>query len=600
MSQKHLLLIAIGPVQDFIAASRSLRDLWFGSTCLSELSKTVARSLQDQGAELIFPAPQSANDLQPDSAFCVANKILAELPAELSPEVAATKAKAAWQAQWQVYAEGALKEAKHMLGSKIDDPMFALQLKDIGEFYAVWTSFGDQPYDQVHKEIEELLVARKSYRDFNAPTWTGTARKKSSLDGRRESVFTGKHKPYGGILKSGEELDALGVIKRFYPLGDKDCPHFDDLADIALIPWLEGIDKAGHWDQVRQWENLFPADDSLLWRKSRTAYRRGKAKLDLQIQSRCFFGDLGRDITPEEAEAYKVDELSEGRDKLFNNVKKTPSPYACILLGDGDHMGIALNKICGRGQSAHRDFSSQLARFAEQVETIIADHDGRLIYAGGDDVMAYVPLHTALAAAQDVRNAFAHCIRQCSALTEAQVSPPTFSIGLAILHHTESLSHAFGLARQAERIAKSEGGRDALAIVLDKRSGGTISIHGKWGDAATGIAAKLQKMATLHQQDELPTGLAYQLRVIANQCLETLAFERDDKGLTQPKNAASAMTLRLIRHKDNTHAEDRKLSLVDEVLPKEGKIRTLSDELIVARVFADAQETANVSNKESK
>ena len=37
----HLLLISIGPVQDFIASARKAQDLWFGSL-LSDLSAAVA------------------------------------------------------------------------------------------------------------------------------------------------------------------------------------------------------------------------------------------------------------------------------------------------------------------------------------------------------------------------------------------------------------------------------------------------------------------------------------------------------------------------------------------------------------------------------
>ena len=52
---KYLIEIAVGPVQEFIASARKLRDLWFGSTLLSELSKCVAKSMQSQGCSLIFP-----------------------------------------------------------------------------------------------------------------------------------------------------------------------------------------------------------------------------------------------------------------------------------------------------------------------------------------------------------------------------------------------------------------------------------------------------------------------------------------------------------------------------------------------------------------
>ena len=42
---RHLLGIHIGPVQEFIAAARRSRDLWFGSWLLSELSKAAARGI---------------------------------------------------------------------------------------------------------------------------------------------------------------------------------------------------------------------------------------------------------------------------------------------------------------------------------------------------------------------------------------------------------------------------------------------------------------------------------------------------------------------------------------------------------------------------
>ena len=77
MSNNYLITISIGPVQEFIASARKLRDLWFGSNFLSELSKTVARSLQEQQAELIFPAISNPNELERNSKLNVANKILA-------------------------------------------------------------------------------------------------------------------------------------------------------------------------------------------------------------------------------------------------------------------------------------------------------------------------------------------------------------------------------------------------------------------------------------------------------------------------------------------------------------------------------------------
>ena len=74
----YLLQISVGPVQDFISAARRTRDLWFGSNMLSEISKAVAKSVNENGGNLIFPAPESDKDLNPNSDLSVANVILAE------------------------------------------------------------------------------------------------------------------------------------------------------------------------------------------------------------------------------------------------------------------------------------------------------------------------------------------------------------------------------------------------------------------------------------------------------------------------------------------------------------------------------------------
>ena len=74
----YLLQISVGLVQDFISAARRTRDLWFGSNMLSEISKAVAQSVNDDGGSLIFPAPECVDDLKPDSDLNVANVILAE------------------------------------------------------------------------------------------------------------------------------------------------------------------------------------------------------------------------------------------------------------------------------------------------------------------------------------------------------------------------------------------------------------------------------------------------------------------------------------------------------------------------------------------
>lgn len=71
-----LLLVSIGPIQDFIASARRCQDLWYGSWLLSDLARTVAATFERACGNdaLVFPATLRAEaGLERPS---VANKIL--------------------------------------------------------------------------------------------------------------------------------------------------------------------------------------------------------------------------------------------------------------------------------------------------------------------------------------------------------------------------------------------------------------------------------------------------------------------------------------------------------------------------------------------
>jgi len=63
MGKTSLIKFQIGPVQDFIAAARSTRDLWSGSYLLGFLVAAGIRKLVEEGGSLIFSADE--RDSQP-------------------------------------------------------------------------------------------------------------------------------------------------------------------------------------------------------------------------------------------------------------------------------------------------------------------------------------------------------------------------------------------------------------------------------------------------------------------------------------------------------------------------------------------------------
>ena len=173
----HLLAISVGPVQEFIAAARRTRDLWFGSYLLSEISRAVAMAIENQGGQLIFPTSSDAEN--------VANVILAELGATDPKEVAA-KAREAAQKRWLEFAEDARREASGVIRTNIWDD----QVADVIEFYAAWVPRSDD-YQHDRARVMRLLAGRKNCRDFKQPEFNDTGLPKSSLDGQRPTVLVG-------------------------------------------------------------------------------------------------------------------------------------------------------------------------------------------------------------------------------------------------------------------------------------------------------------------------------------------------------------------------------------------------------------------------
>ncbi len=147
--------------------------------------------------------------------------------------------------------------------------------------------------------------------------------------------------------------------------------------------------------------------------------------------------------------------------------KDTPLYYA-VLHMDGDRIGKSLGEMSSSGE--HSKFSQKLALFAkEHAGSIVNTHKGKLVYAGGDDVLAFLPVQTALQCADDLRRKF------------AELTGLTASAGIAIASDTYPLDLALEAARNAEDAAKEVYGRDAVSLEIITGSAETRKFGGKWG-----------------------------------------------------------------------------------------------------------------------
>ncbi|MBZ5495738.1 MAG: type III-B CRISPR-associated protein Cas10/Cmr2 [Acidobacteriia bacterium] len=577
----HLLAINIGPVQDFIAAARRTRDLWFGSHMLSEVSKAAALAIQEIAGmdALIFPAPDNETDLQPtpdgaDSKLLVANVILALIPQGIDPCEAAAQAKCAAGARWREFAEDARRQVADLVRGDIWND----QLDDVIEFYSAWVPFplgGD--YARARARVMRLLSARKSCRDFQQPRLSAEMRRvpKSSLDGARETVLKKGVEGSARLrLSKGEQLDAIGLAKRL-AAGVQSYPS---VARIAADPWLRRLADLPKQQLAAECEKLAPG---ILSRVQDPVYS------DFPYEGTAVYIDRHASIAVEAGvERARLSELTRIVGDLTKSRVKDgfgkPDPYLAVVVADGDRIGAILSRL--RTPDEHRVLSRQLSKFAAAARSIVKDLRGVCIYAGGDDVLAFLPLDQCLKCARTLRDRFEELLGPVSG------GPPNISVGIAIAHFMEPLEDLRAYARGAELAAKRAtsrapgnehfGGRNGLAVHVHPRGGVFFGVRERWQEGDSSLERRLDRWAGLFQTRRLPQKLPYDVRELAS----TYKSWSSKDTLS---NALQADCARLLSHKQVWKAEQELLlAQLRAATDAEGLLR-FSAELLVAQNLAE-------------
>lgn len=609
----YFLTINIGPVQDFIASARRCRDLWFGSWLLSELSKAAALALA--GPEMIFPPP--GQDLSPGSDLNVANKIVTITP---DPESAAQKAESAARDRLQEIATNALNAVR----GSIELDRANAQIVDLLEIaWAAWPlkSSSEDDFIEARRGAERLLAARKNLREFTQPTWADAV-PKSSLDGQRESVI--HETQYNALspqqlydvygVRRGERLCGVGLLKRY---GERKGRENDDqggrvfstshvAAQGLLNRWdISTENEAAARAVVHQFKHDLEGAPKNAFARVPGEPHRIFGLLDghLLFENRLDeFFDTSNKASSDEAKAKARSALKVLLEALGG---ERPHPYYVVLVGDGDKMGSSIS--AARSRQQNRDISTYLASFAGAVRPLVESHQGSLVYAGGDDVLALLPAHSALSCARALADLFAGIMRPA---VEDKSVAPTLSVGLAVVHHLEPLSEALHLARQAEKAAKAIPGKNALAVTLAKRSGSDTTVASQWSNPADplrGLDARLEKFIGWAHGKKLAAGLAYQWRDLALR-LDAVQLPGEDDDAFAKRQAAvrgilRSEAIRLLERKRDVPGD----AAVDQAIKDDLRammqgdfsLLDLANELILAREFARAQAVAGMASRAS-
>lgn len=597
---RFLVSLSLGPVQSLIDDARRTRDLWGGSWLLSEAARAAARALHERHPEcLIFPCPHNPDDaLEPQDApredANIANILRAEVALDDADAVSALCNEAKSAAIVRVKELG--ERSRQRLRRPLREDVWCTQIDDILESFSAWVQItdGDGGYKDAGRRLGRALNARKATRDFQpCRPLTGHGLPKSSLDGARETVLPEwpAEEPARRKLRlsPGEQLDALGVIKRL--AGDTE--QFTALPRIAADSWIEQLTPAQQQRLRTAYEPLFDTGDATHVRGNSGTYAA------LPFDGHLLHPPRLESALAHEREQHAIDALKAFRQCITEISREqtgtgqpagTPVPYAAVLKADGDRMGQLLSRA--RSAPESRNISRALQGFASSVRHIVRAHRGHAIYAGGDDVLALLSLERARDCASALALAFSEHLSGIAERMELDEDErPTLSVGLGIGYVIEPLGALRALADRAEQQAKGDAAlsprnrRNALAILLRIRSGAELHWRAQWTDKQA--FAALDRFTDAYRSGELPTRAAYDLRGIGRR-LARLP-DSDDETTRGMRNAEVDRLLDRARRGGGSEAIPRELRTL--IRDRAGiadtadgqPLEELADTLIIAR-----------------
>ncbi|NMB13580.1 MAG: type III-B CRISPR-associated protein Cas10/Cmr2 [Firmicutes bacterium] len=496
---KTTLHFSLGPVQGFVAQARRTRDFWAGSFLLSYLAGQAIDHIIRNGGEIVFPAVKDTEGkldplLQAIQAQrngssvkngpiigTLPNRFQARVPIEFDPDHCVKAVEKAWRRiAEQVYER------------------YVLPVEDAGcNTRSIWNrqiqGFWDIVW--VMGEKEDLLDLRKNWRNHvpaeepgdkctvmgNMQEISGFIRIKQK---KQQSNFWKQVRDRARVsaldLRDNERLCAVAMVKRFFPqaaqetIGWPVAESFPSTVYMSAVPWM-----AETLEENKEFAREFAARATMI-SNIRSEYRTNIDCLEklagtelkdfITLAGHCFFINmLENDSLWEQGTKVKRDEL------IIMLRGQEVSPFYAFLLMDGDRMGALLQDY----PDDKKNISLALNAFSHQVEDVVKSHNGITVYAGGDDVLALLPLDDALRAAAALRQKYREAFRvQASGILENRA---TISAAIIYAHNHAPLKLIFQYAQELlSQKAKDETGRDAVAISVWKTGGPMLTWSAPW------------------------------------------------------------------------------------------------------------------------
>jgi CRISPR-associated protein Cmr2 len=586
---ERLLHFTLGPVQGFVAQARRTRDLWAGSFLLSWLAGHAMKVVVENGGEILLP------DVGQDALFVAVrsgasgfgpaigslpNRFKAKVLVEFNPVLCRRAVHKAWSdlagKVWKRFVEPVAGQGN---GTQ------AIWDRQVMCFWETAWVIG--PADgQDHAWLDR----RKNWRTHRPPVesgdhcmlmgdWQELSGFVRSRDRKRQDEFwhalkahVDKESDNPLQLDESERLCAMALIKRLFfphvanevlgwtPSWDGQKPlRWPSTSRLAATGWLRcAWEKAP--EEAEALVRLLPSDRSIepeLDPGNRLSQVPGALLHRSGIENARPHELAGSDSDAEATRGKLLNAYDALTKKLGKAEKaRRPSAFYALLLMDGDRVGTLLH-------SQESNVTKGLARFSSQVDATVRQHGGNTIYAGGDDVLALLPLEGAIPAALALRKAYRGAF--------AEIPAATISAALVFAHFHVPLRHVLREAhRQLDDVAKDGNGCGSLAVCVLTQSGVTREWVSTWEDRDQRYSPPLKLDIFARELDANTSSRFFysfdaRYRDIFKSAHDLVADENDLRKILRSEYSASGAAERRTGESDTDHAR-RIENYIDQLL----------------------------------
>lgn len=442
------MIFTIGPVSQFVEPSRKMRDLFAGSYLLSKLSQIVLKQVKKYPkAQIVFPSEELES---------IPNRVVLKHESYVEAQALGQILEQKIRAEWIRLAKDTFEAKGVNLTSSMEQQLYHfLSIHWVVEQFVI--------YDETYQRMLQKMHSLKNTRTFNQ-LYEEPARK-CDLYPMYNALIV-KERENGKLPAFVKEDQHISIVNSSF-----DLKVGEGLSAIAYLKRTFNVPK----DKL----NLYSVAQMLL-----------KSQLDFTYHSQ--LNELKEDASEVIFNLYNNLPLQgyskksiENGEKLFKQLPTDSlklSPYYALIKLDGDDIGRAYERYSD--EEKHTELSKEIAGFSIKAKEIVTKYDGMCIFAGGEDVLAFLPISTVFCALKEIRETFQACLLKYSGGNK----PFTLSAGIIFTHLMNPLQPLLQRVEELEAHAKAiDDQKDAFAIELIHRGGKTDPLRSKFGEKSRNI-----------------------------------------------------------------------------------------------------------------